>query len=71
MGSPLHEYQRRAIRFALNAFASPARGCGLFMEPGLGKTLTSIAIMDIMHAADPRARFLVVAPAGRPQLMAG
>ena len=63
MGSPLHEYQRRAIRFALNAFASPARGCGLFMEPGLGKTLTSIAIMDIMHAADPRARFLVVAPA--------
>ena len=63
METPLHDYQRQAVRFALKAFASPSRGCGLFLEPGLGKTLTSIAVMDIMHAADPHARFLVIAPA--------
>lgn len=63
MKTPLHDYQKQAIRFALKAFASPSRGCGLFLEPGLGKTLTSIAVMDIMHAADPHARFLVIAPA--------
>lgn len=63
METPLHEYQKQAIRFALKAFASPSHGCGLFLEPGLGKTLTSIAVMDIMHAADPHARFLVIAPA--------
>lgn len=63
METPLHEYQKQAVRFALKAFASPSRGCGLFLEPGLGKTLTSIAVMDIMHAADPHARFLVIAPA--------
>ncbi|WP_241959558.1 SNF2-related protein, partial [Bifidobacterium longum] len=59
----MHDYQKQAIRFALKAFASPSHGCGLFLEPGLGKTLTSIAVMDIMHAADPHARFLVIAPA--------
>lgn len=63
METPLHDYQKQAVRFALKAFASPSRGCGLFLEPGLGKTLTSIAVMDIMHAADPHARFLVIAPA--------
>ena len=61
--SPLHDYQLQAVRFALDAIGGPHHGCGLFLEPGLGKTLTSIAIMDIMHAADPTARFLVIAPA--------
>lgn len=63
MTGPLHDYQRQAVRFALDAIASPHRGCALFLEPGLGKTLTSIAVMDVLHAADPTARFLVVAPA--------
>lgn len=62
MQSPLHEYQRQAVRFALDAFASDAHGCGLFLEPGLGKTLASIAIMDMMRAEHPGSRFLVVAP---------
>lgn len=58
----LHDYQRQALTFALDAIRSPARGCGLFLEPGLGKTLTSIALMDVMHRIDPTLRFLVVAP---------
>lgn len=57
----LHDYQREAVRFALHAFRSTG-GCGLFLDMGLGKTLTSIAIMDICHAADPTLKFLVVAP---------
>ncbi|MBT1162735.1 SNF2-related protein [Bifidobacterium sp. SO1] len=63
MTSPLHEYQKQAVRFALDAFRTPVKGCGLFLEPGLGKTLTSIAIMDILHEENPDGRFLVVAPA--------
>ena len=58
----LHDYQRQALTFALDAIQGPARGCGLFLEPGLGKTLTSIALMDIAHRSDPTLRFLVVAP---------
>lgn len=63
MTSPLHEYQKQAVRFALAAFRSPVKGCGLFLEPGLGKTLTSIAIMDILHETHPDDRYLIVAPA--------
>lgn len=58
----LHEYQYDALRFALAAFDSSAHGCGLFLEPGLGKTATSIAIMDCWKAVHPDARFLVIAP---------
>lgn len=58
----LHEYQRHAVAYALDRLNGPHHGAGLFLEPGLGKTLVSIAVMDILHAADPTTRFLVVAP---------
>ena len=57
----LHDYQESAVRFALDSFRDHG-GCGLFLDMGLGKTLTTIAIMDIWHAMHPRSRFLVVAP---------
>ena len=57
----LREYQAQAARFALDNLAHHG-GAGLFLDMGLGKTLTSIAVMDILHAADPTLRFLVVAP---------
>lgn len=58
----LREYQMQAARFALDSFVRNG-GAGLFLDMGLGKTLTSIAIMDIWHAEHPDSRFLVVAPA--------
>lgn len=58
MASPLHPYQKEAIRFALK------RDCvGLLLDMGLGKTLISVAVMDILHKRDPSMRWLVVAPA--------
>lgn len=57
----LHEYQIAAVRFALDALARH-HGCGLFLDMGLGKTLTTICIMDILHRVSPHSRFLVIAP---------
>lgn len=57
----LHEYQQEAVRFAFRSFRANG-GAGLFLDMGLGKTLSSIAIMDIAHRLDPSLRFLVVAP---------
>lgn len=57
----LHPYQESAVRFALDALPRH-HGCGLFLDMGLGKTLTTICIMDIWHAMHPESRFLVVAP---------
>ena len=57
----LRSYQADAAGFALDAL-SERGGAGLFLDMGLGKTLTSIAVMDVLHEADPSIRFLVVAP---------
>lgn len=57
----LRAYQAQAARFALDGLERYG-GAGLFLDMGLGKTLTSIAVMDILHAARPSTRFLVVAP---------
>lgn len=57
----LRSYQADAAGFALDAL-SERGGAGLFLDMGLGKTLTSIAVMDVLHEADPSMRFLVVAP---------
>lgn len=57
----LHPYQAQAVRFALDAFRRHG-GAGLFLDMGLGKTLTTIAILDVLHAQYPEARFLIVAP---------
>lgn len=57
----LHAYQKQAVLFALHAFHTHG-GAGLFLDMGLGKTLTTIAILDIMHRLHPDWRFLIVAP---------
>lgn len=58
MTNPLHPYQRTAVAYALD---HPA--CGLFLDMGLGKTLTSIAIMDILRTREPGHHWLILAPA--------
>ena len=57
----LHAYQKQAVLFALHAFRTHG-GAGLFLDMGLGKTLTTIAILDVMHRLHPDWRFLIVAP---------
>ena len=57
----LHPYQKQAVRFALDGTRNHG-GAGLFLDMGLGKTLISIAIMDIWHAHDPELKILVIAP---------
>lgn len=57
----LRSYQADAAGFALDALGRRG-GAGLFLDMGLGKTLTSIAVMDVLHEADPSVRFLVIAP---------
>ena len=57
----LHAYQKQAVLFALQAFQTHG-GAGLFLDMGLGKTLTTIAILDVMHRLHPDWRFLIVAP---------
>ncbi|KOA48764.1 hypothetical protein BAAM0483_07610 [Bifidobacterium animalis subsp. animalis MCC 0483] len=57
----LHDYQAQAVRFALHTLPVYG-GCGLFLDMGLGKTLTTIAILDIIHRLHPEQRFLIVAP---------
>lgn len=56
--SPLSPYQKTAARFAIDH-----PGCGLFLDMGLGKTLTTIAVMDTLKAHGERLHWLVVAPA--------
>ena len=55
--SILHPYQENAVRFALN---HPY--CGLFLDMGLGKTLSSVAVMDILKRRGQKHKWLVVAP---------
>lgn len=57
----LHDYQQQAVRFALTALQQSG-GVGLFLDMGLGKTMITITIMSLLHAADSSLRFLVVAP---------
>ena len=58
MTSPLTEYQKTAVRFALHHSY-----CGLFLDMGLGKTLTSIAVMDLCRRRGEGLKWLVVVPA--------
>lgn len=59
--SPLKPYQKQAVRFALTH-----PHCGLFLDMGLGKTLISIAIMDITRRRHENLHWLIVMP---PQLV--
>ncbi len=52
-----HQYQKQAARFA---FDRP--GCGLFLDPGLGKTAISLTVIRGLIAAGLVKRVLVIAP---------
>ena len=53
----LHGYQKASVRFALDH-----PHCGLFLDMGLGKTLSSIAVMDILKRRGENLKWLVIAP---------
>lgn len=52
-----HPYQQDAMAFALQR-----DGCGLMLDPGLGKTSVTLAVIDIARLAGDIRKTLVVAP---------
>jgi SNF2 family DNA or RNA helicase len=52
-----HHYQEEAI-----AFAMKRDGCGLMLDPGMGKTSITLACIDILRSAGEIKKTLVVAP---------
>lgn len=51
------DYQKAGVRFLIER-----KRCGLFLDPGLGKTSISLAAFRALRLIDPKARALVVAP---------
>lgn len=58
----LYAHQVRAVNMAMEEFKNPYSGFGLFLEMGLGKTLTAIAIAGCLYSLGKVKRVLVVAP---------
>lgn len=52
-----HEYQKRAIELLLSK-----PHCGLFLDPGLGKTVTTLSALKILKQRNLLRRVLIVAP---------
>lgn len=52
-----HSYQERAIKLMLSS-----SHCGLFLDPGLGKTATTLAALSILKSKGLLKRALIVAP---------
>jgi len=60
---PLHDYQNRAVDFILDRlYTEDEKGAGLFLDPGLGKTRTSLTILDILFDMGAIERALILAP---------
>lgn len=60
---PLHDYQTRAVDFLLHRLTVlDEPGAGLFMDPGLGKTRTTLTAIDLMFTMEVISRVLVLAP---------
>lgn len=56
MNGALHDYQEKAAQFAIT---HPK--CGLFLDLGLGKTLTTLAVLERVYAQEP-GHILIIAP---------
>lgn len=56
MNGVLHDYQEKAAQFAIT---HPK--CGLFLDLGLGKTLTTLAVLERVYAQEP-GHILIIAP---------
>lgn len=60
---PLRDYQGIAAQWAMNRlYARDAIGAGLFLDPGLGKTRTSLTIADELLTLKEVKRVLIIAP---------
>lgn len=55
-------YQTRAVEFLLTRYLSGHPGAGLFLDPGLGKTSTTLATFDLLRTLGEAQTALVVAP---------
>lgn len=55
-------HQYAAINFAMARFAAGARGCGLLMEQGTGKSLVAVALANALYQRDVIRWAMVIAP---------
>lgn len=61
--NPLHPYQDFAVRWELNRLlVRSQQGAGLFLDPGLGKTRTTLTVIDTLLALREIRRVLLLAP---------
>ena len=59
----LHDYQQTAVDFALRRlYTEDNLGAGLFLDPGLGKTLITLKILEFLRGIGEIETALVVAP---------
>jgi SNF2 family DNA or RNA helicase len=59
----LHQYQRNGANFAVSRlYAEGQKGAGLLFDPGLGKTLTTLSVIDAAKMIGEANAVLIVAP---------
>lgn len=60
---PMHAYQQRVAYWTLGRiFEQEELGAGVFLDPGLGKTRTTLAIFDFLFQIGAIRKALIVAP---------
>ena len=61
MGLTLHSYQKAALKWLIReTFLKGRRGAALWMDPGLGKTITTLAWLKLARAMDCVSKTLIV-----------
>ena len=59
----LHDYQNTAFNFAMDRlYSGDHLGAGLFLDPGLGKTLITLKILEALRDLGEIERVLITAP---------
>lgn len=58
----LHEYQEAAFMFALQRWYDGELGAALFLDPGLGKTITTLKLLEFLTDFDDLGRTLIIGP---------
>lgn len=59
----LHEYQKTALAFCMKRwYMQDEKGVGLFLDPGLGKTIVTLKLLEILRDLGEVENALVVAP---------
>jgi len=60
---PLRDYQTYAVKWQMQRlFVQREKGVGLFLDPGLGKTRTTLTLLDALFDLGEVGRVLIVAP---------